>query len=331
MEMEMEMEESQLLNSKKWLAFSRSHRGGILAASFVLAVEVLENLAFLANASNLVLYMRKYMHYSPSASANIVTNFMGTAFLLALLGGFLADAFFTCYFIYLISASTEFMGLVILTIQAYIPSLKPPLCDLVNTTRCKEVGGPKEVMLFVGLYLVALGVGGIKGSLAPHGADQFDDSTPQGRRARSSFFNYYVFALACGALVAVTFVVWIEDNKGWHWGFAISTVTILASIPIFLLGSPIYKTKIPEGSPITTLFKVLAAAILNTCKARNSDKTLECFETREFCSYTTDQITGNENGHIKQKQPSTQIPRHSFSWQPNPSNATMYNERSRRG
>jgi peptide/histidine transporter 3/4 len=73
-----------------------------------LVVEILENLAFLANASNLVLYMSKFMHFSPSSSANNVTNFMGTAFLLALLGGFLADAFFTTYCIYLASAAVEF-------------------------------------------------------------------------------------------------------------------------------------------------------------------------------------------------------------------------------
>lgn len=72
-------------------------------------MEVLENLAFLANASNLVLYLTKFMHFSPSSSANTVTNFMGTAFLLALLGDFLADAFFTTYNIYLISAVLEFM------------------------------------------------------------------------------------------------------------------------------------------------------------------------------------------------------------------------------
>lgn len=76
--------------------------------SKTLVVEILENLAFLANASNLVLYLSKFMHFSPSTSANIVTNFMGTAFLLALLGGFLADAFFTTYCIYLISAAIEF-------------------------------------------------------------------------------------------------------------------------------------------------------------------------------------------------------------------------------
>jgi dipeptide/tripeptide permease len=72
-------------------------------------VEVLENLAFLANASNLVTYLMGSMHYSPSQSATTVTNFMGTAFLLALLGGFLSDAFFTTYTIYIVSAFIEFM------------------------------------------------------------------------------------------------------------------------------------------------------------------------------------------------------------------------------
>jgi len=72
-------------------------------------VEILENLAYLANASNLVIYLSEYMHLSPSKSANNVTNFMGTSFLLALLGGFLADTFFTTYHVFLISAAIEFL------------------------------------------------------------------------------------------------------------------------------------------------------------------------------------------------------------------------------
>ncbi|XP_054809763.1 protein NRT1/ PTR FAMILY 4.6 [Prosopis cineraria] len=246
----------------------RGRHGGMLAASFVLVVEILENLAFLANASNLVLYLKQYMHLSPSKSANNVTNFMGTAFLLALLGGFLSDAFFTTYHIYLISAVIEFLGLLMLTIQARLTSLKPPECD--TTTPCQEVDGGKAAMLFAGLYLVALGVGGIKGSLPSHGAEQFDGTTPSGRKQRSTFFNYFVFCLSCGALIAVTFVVWVEDNKGWEWGFAISTIGILVSIPVFLSGSTTYRNKIPTGSPLTTIFKVLIAASINTCVNRNS-------------------------------------------------------------
>lgn len=148
-------------------------------------------------------------------------------------------------------------GLVILTVQAHIPSLKPPICKSFNrNVSCQEVDEGKAALLYVGLYLVALGVGGIKGSLPPHGAEQFDEHTAEGRKQRSSFFNYYVFSLSCGALVAVTFVVWIEDNKGWQWGYGIATAAILISIPVFLLGSARYRIKIPTGSPITTMIKV---------------------------------------------------------------------------
>ncbi|EER89980.1 hypothetical protein BDA96_10G231800 [Sorghum bicolor] len=240
---------------------TRGRHGGMVAASFVLVVEVLENLAFLANASNLVTYLMGFMHYSPSQSATTVTNFMGTAFLLALLGGFLSDAFFTTYTIYILSAFIEFMGLVILTVQARTPSLMPPQCA-AKPAACEPVSGAKKAMLFAGLYLTALGVGGIKGSLPSHGAEQFDEHAPRGRKGRSTFFNYYVFCLSCGALIAVTFAVWVEDNKGWQWGFGISTIAILLSIPVFVAGSRMYRNKVPTGSPLTTIAKVLVAAAL---------------------------------------------------------------------
>ncbi|TVU07981.1 hypothetical protein EJB05_41363, partial [Eragrostis curvula] len=240
---------------------TKGRHGGMLAASFVLVVEVLENLAFLANASNLVTYLMGFMHYTPSQSATTVTNFMGTAFLLALLGGFLSDAFFTTYAIYLVSAFVEFMGLVILTIQARTPSLMPPQCAKAGPG-CSPVSGAKKAMLFAGLYLTALGVGGIKGSLPSHGAEQFDEHDPRGRKGRSTFFNYFVFCLSCGGLVAVTFAVWVEDNKGWQWGFGISTIAILLSIPVFVSGSALYRNKVPTGSPLTTIAKVVLAAAL---------------------------------------------------------------------
>ncbi|KAL3337005.1 hypothetical protein AABB24_029596 [Solanum stoloniferum] len=137
---------------------------------------------------------------------------------------------------------------------------------------CEQVHGAEAAMLFIGLYLVALGVGGIKGSLPPHGAEQLDESTPRGRKQRSTFFNYFVFCLSFGALIAVTFVVWMEDNKGWQWGFGIATLAIFLSIPIFLAGSPFYQNKIPRGSPLTTISKVIIAALLNssTSSSKNS-------------------------------------------------------------
>ncbi|CAA2958439.1 protein NRT1/ PTR FAMILY 4.6-like isoform X1 [Olea europaea var. sylvestris] len=277
----------------------KGFHGGMLAASFVLVVEVLENLAYLANASNLVLYLSEYMHLSPSESANSVTNFMGTAFLLALLGGFLSDAFFTTYYIYLISAVTEFLGLLILTVQAHSESLKPPKC--IPTTPnipCQKIHGAKATMLFLSLYLVALGVGGIKGALPAHGAEQFDENTPRGRKQRSTFFNYFVFCLSCGALIAVTLVVWIEDNKGWEWGFGISTFTILLSIPIFLSGSRFYRNKKPQGSPLTTIFKVLISALLNAFMPRSSSNVVVSMATSPSPIPDSKEVAAMENGRV---------------------------------
>lgn len=44
-------------------------------------------------AVNLVTYLMGVMHLPSSTAANTVTDFMGTSFLLCLLGGFLADSF----------------------------------------------------------------------------------------------------------------------------------------------------------------------------------------------------------------------------------------------
>ena len=85
--------------------------------------EILESLAFVANATNMVLYMIQYMHMSPSTSANTVTNFIGTAFLLALLGGFLSDAFLTTYQTFLISSVLE---LLVCTLKLFFLSFSFP-------------------------------------------------------------------------------------------------------------------------------------------------------------------------------------------------------------
>ncbi|GMP23976.1 hypothetical protein CsSME_00001396 [Camellia sinensis var. sinensis] len=41
----------------------------------------------------------------------------------------------------------------------------------------------------------------------------------------------------------------------------------------------LYRTKIPHGSPITTIFKILAAAIYNSCTSRNCSNTVESMST----------------------------------------------------
>ena len=46
-----------------------------------------------AVGNNLITYVFGEMHFPLSQAANVVTNFVGTIFLLALLGGFLSDSY----------------------------------------------------------------------------------------------------------------------------------------------------------------------------------------------------------------------------------------------
>jgi peptide/histidine transporter 3/4 len=57
------------------------------------ATEGLENMAFITNAVSLVTYFYGYMNFSLTKSAATLTNFMGTAFLLTLVGGFICDTY----------------------------------------------------------------------------------------------------------------------------------------------------------------------------------------------------------------------------------------------
>ena len=49
--------------------------------------------------------------------------------------------------------------------------------------------GANRAVAFAGLYLVALGVGGIKACVSPFGAEQFDDAEPGEKDGKASFFN----------------------------------------------------------------------------------------------------------------------------------------------
>lgn len=71
----------------------RSSSGGWACSAMILGVEACERLTTLGIAVNLLTYLTGTMHMGNAASANTVTNFLGTSFMLCLLGGFIADTF----------------------------------------------------------------------------------------------------------------------------------------------------------------------------------------------------------------------------------------------
>ncbi|XP_077252542.1 protein NRT1/ PTR FAMILY 4.6-like [Tasmannia lanceolata] len=242
--------------------------GGLKATIFVFVMSALENMANLGTSANLVTYFYINMHYDISESANMMTNYMGTTFLLSLVGAFISDAYLTRSTTSLISGFIEFLGFTLLAIQARVKSLQPSPCNMLDPTiTCEHVEGRNSVILFFGLYLVALGSGALKAILPSLGAEQFDENDPKERRYISSFFNFFLFSLCVGSSIGVTFLVWTQNNKGWDIALSISTSSILLGLLVIAFGYTTYRNRVPTGSPLTKILQVLIAAFRN----RNMD------------------------------------------------------------
>ncbi|KAG0495575.1 hypothetical protein HPP92_000266 [Vanilla planifolia] len=72
----------------------RAKGGGWRACSFIAAYEAMERMAYFGIAPNLVIYLTEKLHQGTVASANNVTNWIGTLLLTPILGAYLADAHF---------------------------------------------------------------------------------------------------------------------------------------------------------------------------------------------------------------------------------------------
>ncbi|XP_050234343.1 protein NRT1/ PTR FAMILY 4.5-like [Mercurialis annua] len=239
--------------------------GGARPSLLILGTFCFEQLGTVALAVNLVTYFNGFMHFKIADAANQLTNFMGASYILTILVAFFADTFIGRWKAVIVSGFLELLGLALLGIQAHYPNLKPPLCNVFDpTSHCVKVGGTNALMLFVGLYLVALGSGGIKAALPAHGADQFDEKDKKESRQMSSFFNYLLLALCVGGAISLTLLVWVQDKKGWDWGFSLSFLAMILGLVIFFAGLPMYRIQPVRGSnAIVEIVQVYVAAFRN--------------------------------------------------------------------
>ncbi|KAL7586406.1 hypothetical protein Lser_V15G37839 [Lactuca serriola] len=243
----------------KGLPADRAKTGGWVPASLILGIEICERLSTMGIAVNLVTYLGGTMHLSSSASANVVTDFMGTSFLLCLLGGFLADTFLGRYKTIVIFASIQTLGTCALALSTKIPQLRPPPCHSLEN--CKQASGLQMGILYLALYLIAVGTGGLKSSVSGFGTDQFDEKNEEEKIQMAYFFNRFFFFISLGTLMAVTVLVYIQDEVGRSWAYGICSVSMFTAILVIVSGTKRYRYKKSAGSPIVQIFQVIVAAL----------------------------------------------------------------------
>ncbi|PQQ19663.1 protein NRT1/ PTR FAMILY 5.4-like [Prunus yedoensis var. nudiflora] len=220
-----------------------SSRGGWGAAIFIIFVEVAERFAYYGMAGNLITYLTNELHEPIPMAAKNVNTWVGVSSLLPILGAFIADAFLGRFNTILVSSIIYLLAMVLLTITVSVIPLHY-----------------QKAMFFVALYMLSVGLAGHKPCVQTFAADQFREDSPEEKKAKSSFFNWWYLGITIGASAAILVVIYVQDNVGWAAGFGILTGAIAVALAVFLFGYKKYRKQGPLGSPFTTVAQVFVAA-----------------------------------------------------------------------
>ncbi|XP_057438511.1 protein NRT1/ PTR FAMILY 5.2-like [Lotus japonicus] len=264
----------------------RSKTGTWRACSFIVGYEMIERMAYYGIASNLVLYLTKKLHEGTVKSSNHVTNWVGTVWIMPAAGAYIADAYLGRYWTFVTASGIYLLGMCLLTLAVSLPALRPPPCPPgVADKDCQQASSLQMGIFFFALYIIAAGTGGTKPNISTMGADQFDDFEPKERHHKLSFYNWWVFYILIGTISAQTALVYIQDNVGFALGYGIPTIGLAISILVFLLGTPLYRHRLPSGSPLTRMVQVIVAAMSKwKVKVPDDPKELHEVSTEEYAS-----------------------------------------------
>ncbi|EFJ20461.1 hypothetical protein SELMODRAFT_418377 [Selaginella moellendorffii] len=234
-------------------------------APFIFAVVTLESAASLSIGINLFTFAFNTEHFSLATAANIVTNFMGTMFLLTLLGGLVADLWWSRFKTIVVSGVLEVLGILLVALVASIESLTPPECQLLDAS-CNSATSSQKAVFFGGLYLLALGAGGVKANIATMGAVHFDENSPVEKKELGTYFNTYFILFCIGALIAITALVYTQENVSFEVGYLIALGCMVLGVIVAAAGYPLYQHNSPINgtqSPVTSFAQVVVAAFKN--------------------------------------------------------------------
>ncbi|KAK8457735.1 hypothetical protein SEVIR_3G236900v4 [Setaria viridis] len=227
---------------------SRATTGGWRSASFIIAVEIAERFAFYGVSANLITYLTGPLGEGVAAAASALNAWNGTAQLLPLLGGALADSCLGRYRTIVLASLVYILGLGMLALSTLLSSGGHHQC--ASATAGGQACAPSTLQVsffYVSLYIVALAQGGHKPCVQAFGADQFDQSDPKESVSRSSFFNWWYFGMCAGTAVTLVFLSYVQDNIGWGLGFGIPCAVMAAALAVFLLGTRTYRYYVTSG------------------------------------------------------------------------------------
>ncbi|XVF48565.1 hypothetical protein PTKIN_Ptkin03bG0200700 [Pterospermum kingtungense] len=244
------------------LLITATSKGGFRTMPFILANEAFERVASEGLIPNMILYLTREYGLETAKAATVVFIWSAANSFNQIIGAFLADSYVGKYRMVGFGSILSFLGLVLLWLTALFPQARPH-CDQFSSI-CGTPTTPQLLLLYCSLGLMSIGSGGIRSSSLAFGADQLDRRNNQeNAEILQSFFSWYYASIAFSCLIAVTCIVYIQDNMGWKIGFGVPVMLMFISALSFYSASSFY-VKLPARTSLFTGFaQVLVASFRN--------------------------------------------------------------------
>ncbi|XP_059459989.1 protein NRT1/ PTR FAMILY 5.5-like isoform X1 [Corylus avellana] len=185
----------------------------------------------------------------------IVNVFVGLQFIIPVGMSFLVDAFLGYYRMLLLSSLACCFGMSLLAMST--PPVLSRFAGNCDDYQPNCIGDTQKALFYTALALIAFGISGHMTSLESFGNQQEElDQTANGPvdlvRKLPGFFAVILLPIVGG--IALPFI------KPWSVRFGIPAICTTLATFLFISGSPSYTNVEPQGSPLTTVFRVFVAS-----------------------------------------------------------------------
>ncbi len=193
---------------------------------YIVGNEACERFSFYGMRSILTLYMLSVLSMGESEVVTVGHLFNAGIYVLPLVGAWLADRFIGRYRMILYVSLFYCLGHGILA-----------TADLAGSIEIRRW------ILFAGLFIIALGAGGIKPCVSAFVGDQADESDSQ---TMTRLYAAFYWSINLGSFFSFLIIPWVRQNWGYSWAFAIPGIFMALATLIFWRGRRLYRHRKPS-------------------------------------------------------------------------------------
>ncbi|KAG7227623.1 hypothetical protein INR49_005438 [Caranx melampygus] len=235
---------------------------------FIVVNEFCERFSYYGMRAVLVLYFKYFLKWDDDLATSIYHTFVALCYLTPILGAIVADSWLG-----------KFKTIIYLSIVYALGQVAMAISAIHDITDSDRDGVPDNMtfhvaLSMVGLFLIALGTGGIKPCVAAFGGDQFNEHQDQQRR---TFFSVFYLCINGGSLLStiITPILRAQEcgfhsqQKCYSLAFGVPAALMVVALVVFIVGSGMYYKAEPQGNIMLDVCKCIGFAIKNRYKHRS--------------------------------------------------------------